>query len=217
ASLDRPPGTPASHSGAGTGFTRESIGINGSDYGLQITLKDGNAHNAIAPGWFFPVDVWRPGPGSGSLCTGQGAGGDCYRDAIESCSPVIIGPGNTLVNEPGNKQGPTRQGVQALIDQDLGASWDTSLNNGKGGIAGGCQASTVSPCAKSPRLVAVPVFDVDEYDAGKASGRQDIVIVKILGFFIESVNNQGDVTGYLCYYPGPPRVNPSGANIQGAS
>ena len=67
----QPPGSGAINSGAGTGFTRESIGLNGADYGLQITLKDGGPHDAIAPGWFYPVVV-----------DPDCRGGNCYRDAI---------------------------------------------------------------------------------------------------------------------------------------
>ena len=107
-----PPGENASNDGAGTGFTRESIGVNGTDYGLQITLKDGNSHASIAPGWYYPVVV-----------DPDCVGGDCYRDAISGCAPVILGPGNTLANEPGNMIGPTVQGVDALIAQDPTAAW----------------------------------------------------------------------------------------------
>ena len=42
------------------------------------------------------------------------------------------------------------------------------------------------------------------------------MITKILGFFIERMQGN-DVVGRLCFYPGPPRVNPSGANVQAAS
>ena len=44
---------------------------------------------------------------------------------------------------------------------DPTAYWDPTLNNDRGGIGGGCLAA--SPCTKSPRLVAVPVFDVDRF------------------------------------------------------
>ena len=53
-------------------------------------------------------------------------------------------------------------------------------------------------CALSPRLVAIPVFNPDAYDAGRASGRVTIEVVKILGFFIEGMQGQ-DVIGYLMH------------------
>lgn len=199
------PGPTASNNGAGTGFTRESVGLGGNDYGLQIVLKEGNAHDAIGPGWFYPVIV----------CAGCTGGSD-YRNSISGCSTIVYGPGDTLTNEPGNMVGPTKQGVDDLIDLDPGAYWDTAANGGKGGVAGGCQGANPPTCTKSPRLVAVPMFDVDEYDAGKASGRQTIVITKVMGFFIERMQGN-DVVGRLMFYPGPPRVSTSTANIQAAS
>ena len=64
-------------------------------------------------------------------------------------------------------------------------------------------------CAISPRLVAIPVFNPDTYDAGRASGRIDITIVKILGFFIQGMVNGNDVLGYLTTYPSAPRSGTS--------
>jgi hypothetical protein len=183
----------------GTGFTTESI-TTGGDYGLQITLKEGSSHATIGPGWFYPVVV-----------DPDCVGGNCYRDAIAGCAPLRYGDGReTLTIEPGNMVGPTRQGVDDLIALDPGARWedpDGDLGPARGYVAGGCLASHT--CTKSPRLVAVPVFDVDEYDLGRASGRQDIVITKIIGFFVESMNGN-DVVGRLCFYPGEPYVSATG-------
>lgn len=183
----------------GTGFTRESTALGGSDYGRPIILKAGNPNQAIAPGWYHPV-VINPV---------EGPGGDNYRDNIATCDPTVIGPGTVLEVEPGNMVGPTSQGIRDLIALDPDASWNTALNDGQGGIEGGCMADTVNPCALSPRLVAIPVFNPDTYDAGRASGRIDITIVKILGFFIEGMVNGNDVLGYLTTYPTAPRSGTS--------
>ncbi|MGQ0732334.1 MAG: pilus assembly protein TadG-related protein [Acidobacteriota bacterium] len=171
----------------GTGFTPDSL-ANGGDYGRQYVLKPGNPSQSIAPGWFFPVVI-------DPAC---GPGGNCYRNAISGCSSQIWSPGDMVPVEPGNMIGPTAQGVNDLIAQDPGASWDPSANGGKGAIAGGCMAA--GTCGISPRLVAIPIFDVDFYDSGRASGRQDILITKILGFFIEGMKGQ-DVIGRLMTYP----------------
>jgi hypothetical protein len=61
--------------------------------------------------------------------------------------------------EPGNMVGPTKQGMQDLIDKDRGAVWDESLNDGRGGIKGGCMEA--GTCDLSPRVVAIPVYDPD--------------------------------------------------------
>jgi len=194
------PGAPGGQYGPyGTGFTRESTALGGSDYGRPIVLKAGLPNQAIAPGWFHPV-VINPD---------EGPGGANYRDNIATCDPTVIGEGTVLQVEPGNMIGPTGQGIRDLIAQDPGAHWDTSLNDGQGGIAGGCMAAPANPCALSPRLVAIPVFNPDIYDAGRASGRIDITVVKVLGFFIQGMVDGNDVLGYLTTYPTAPRSGTS--------
>jgi len=183
-----PPGPMASNNGNGTGFTRESV--SGSDYGLQLTLKTGN-DDRISSSWHYPVVL---------DCTG----GNCYRDAISGCAARVVGPGTVLDVEPGNMVGPTRQGVDDLIDMDPGAYWDPTMFNGRGGIAGGCLAA--GTCTKSPRLVAVPVFNVDTFQHGPINGRTEVVITKVLGFFIEGASgNHAATTGRLMTYPAEPR------------
>jgi hypothetical protein len=56
----------------------------------------------------------------------------------------------------------------------------------------------------SPRIVAIPVYNPDIFNAGTPSGRIDITIVKVLGFFVERMQGN-DVVGRLMAYPGPPR------------
>jgi hypothetical protein len=198
-----PPGASGGSYGPnGTGFTRDSTALGGSDHGRRIVLKAGNPNQAIAPGWYHPV-VINPT---------EGPGGATYRDNIATCDPTVVGPGTVLDVEPGNMIGPTNQGIRDLIAQDPGARWDTSLNGGQGGIAGGCMAN--GGCGLSPRLVAIPVFNPDAYDEGRASGRVTIEVVKVLGFFIEGMQGQ-DVIGYLCPYPSAPRTGTT--NTPGAA
>ena len=165
-----------------TGFTVEI------DYGTRMVLKHGNPQQAVAPGWFFPV-VINPI---------EGPGGNNYRDNIATCDPTVIGPGTVLQTEPGNMVGPTTQGVSALIAEDPGARWSAAANGGRGAPTGGCMAA--GTCAISPRLVALAMFNPDLYDSGRASGRTDITVTKILGFWIEGMQGQ-DVIGYLTHYP----------------
>jgi hypothetical protein len=92
-----------------------------------------------------------------------------------------VGPGDQLQLEPGNKVGPTSQGVQQLIDQDPGAYWDASTNTVMGSSYG-----------KSPRVILVPFFDPT---SPPTSGRNYVTVTKIGAFFIEGVRGNGDVTG----------------------
>jgi hypothetical protein len=155
------------------------------DYGVRVTLKAGTPSDAIAPGWFLPLDLPRPG--------GPDTGGDRYRENIASCNNQVV-PISTpdapsfLVNEPGNMIGPTKQGIADLVATDPDAHWVDGL-----GVVG-------SDFATSPRIVAVPIFDTDYYAQGQLSGRVDIKIVNILGFFVEGMSGN-DVIGYLCANP----------------
>ncbi len=190
--------SPADFYSAATGFTPQSVGPGGGDYGRYITLKSGNPNAAIAPGWYHPVVINQA----------EGPGGANYRENIATCDPTVIGPGTLLDVEPGNMIGPTRQGMNDLIALDPTATWDPDLNgSGRGGVSGGCMAS--GACAISPRLVAIPVFDPDAYDAGRASGRVTISVVKVLGFFIDRMNGN-EVAGYIMTYPSAPRAGMGG-------
>ncbi len=191
----QPHGPGAMNNGNGTGFTRASTGPGGSDHGLRIVLRPGNPQPQVSPGWFRAV-VLTPGE----------RGANAYRNNIATCNPTVIGPGTVLETEPGMMNGPTRQGVQALIAQDPGASWNPGLNNGQGGIQGGCTAA--GTCARSPRLVAIPAYDPDVYTAGTPHGRSDITVVKVLGFFLDRMQGN-DVVGYLTAYPSLPRSTTS--------
>jgi hypothetical protein len=114
----------------------------------------------------------------------------------------VIGPGTVLQVEPGNMIGPTRQGMADLIAQDPSAWWNPALNNGLGGIDGGCFGA--GTCTRSPRQVAIPVYNPDVFHAGTPHGRVDITVIKVLGFFMERMQGN-DVVGRLMSYPTAPR------------
>ncbi len=166
-----------------TGFSVET------DYGTPLTLKHGNPQQAIRPGFFFPV-VINPV---------EGPGGANYEANIATCDPTVISPGMPLTVEPGNMVGPTSHGVEALIAQDPDATWSASANGGRGAPVGGCMAA--GTCGISPRYVAVAVFNPDTYDAARAGGRTEVVVTKILGFWIQGITPGNDVIGYLTHYP----------------
>ncbi len=185
----QPPGVTNTYGNEGTGFTPQSVTDPNGDYGRQITIKNGNPNQAIAPSWYFPVII-------NPL---EGPGADIYRENIATCDSTRIEPGDLLEVEPGNMVGPTVQGVEALLAlENLTAAWDTSKNAPINCIYSDPQSGA---CIKSSRMVALPVFNPDEYDSGRASGRQTIQITKVVGFWIDGVENNGDVTGHIMYYP----------------
>jgi hypothetical protein len=164
-----------------------------NDYGQMLTLKVGSPQNSIInPGWFQALDL---SGASDSTCIN--VGGDCYRDAIATCAGGTWKIGDMVPKELGNKVGPTDQGTLDLISLDPTASWD-SLNKQ---IVNSCANPSNYTCSQpgwnmSPRVVAVPVFDLELYMATGGPGAGDVKIVNILGFFVDSVSH-GSVTGYL--------------------
>jgi len=182
--------TPPSGGAGGTNGTGYNVS---ADYGLQLTLRSTNPTGALQPGWYGSVII-NPADGQGASVT---------EDDIANCDPTVIRPGDVLTVEPGNMRGPIRRGVTDLINLDPNARWNTSLNGGRGAIENGCMSSQSNPCALSPRVVAIPVFDPDIWDRDPANGRNiSLTITRVVGMFIERMQGN-DVVGRLMPYPSP--------------
>jgi hypothetical protein len=178
-----PPSTDPNGS-SGTGFSIPA------DYGLLLTFKNGNPQDTISPGWYYPVRL-----------SPDDSGADDYRWNIANCNTRVIGPGSVLDLETGNMVGPTNQGMTDLYNLDKDAYWDPKAVSpyGTGAPAGGCMAA--GTCSRSPRLVAVSLFDPKAYELGKANGSSTVTVTHVLGFWINEIDNQGDVSGYITFYP----------------
>ena len=111
----------------------------------------------------------------------------------------VVGPGDILTVEPGNMVGPTSQGVEALIAQDRSATWSPTAKR-RTGRAGRADAWPPAPARSARGSVALAVFNPDAYDAARAGGRTEIVVTKVLGFWIQGMQ-ANDVIGYLTHYP----------------
>jgi Flp pilus assembly protein TadG len=190
------PGTP------GTGFTVEN------DYGVQLTLKHSNPQDAIAPGIFFPVVLTDPGANTYREHLGGCPGNDVRINDGSGCPGGLVDPTKgCLDKEPGNMVGPTNQGFSDLYNQDPNARWVIGAD-GKGNVSGGCEAAgnCNSTTGLSPRRVPIAVFDTAAYYQSKLSGRADpLVIVNILGFFVDAIQGNGQnirIIGYLVPLPG---------------
>ncbi|HZI94468.1 MAG TPA: pilus assembly protein TadG-related protein [Patescibacteria group bacterium] len=154
---------------------------NNYDVGTQLVLKQGTPGSAVAPGQFYPIDLPLP--------NGPTTGGARYKENIESCNGQVVNINDSVMTETGNMVGPTKQGVQDLIDQDPGARWDPAL-----GVV-----NSAFPPGGSPRIGRVPMFDPSN---PPTSGKQSLKITNIAGFFIEGVKGNGDVTGRLVFATG---------------
>lgn len=97
---------------------------------------------------------------------------------------AVVEPGDQLQTEPGDKTGPTRQGVLALIAEDPGAYWDAGTRSIKG--------SSYKDPLSSPRVALIPFYD-PLYPP--TSGRSYVVVKHLGAVFVESVNSKGSVTG----------------------
>jgi len=148
------------------------------DRGMQITLKANN-DTKVTASFYNPWDL----PGS--------TGASDYRDNIDHCNPALITWNHTQYPpENGNMVGPTKQGTDGLVDQDLGAHWDDSCNC----IVGSKYKNPLD----SPRVAKIPVYDPDVFLDGPAHGKNIVLqFTNMIGFFIEPLSGAGEVTGRI--------------------
>jgi Flp pilus assembly protein TadG len=144
--------------------------------GVKLVLRSGQG-NEINPSFYF------------SLAMTDDTGGQDYRWNIANCNHSIYDWGDALVQEPGDKQGPTIQGIQELIDKDPNAVWNTSTNNVDKSAYGDRQ---------SPRIFPIPLFDPDYYNSGKELGRvATLRVANWIGFFVEYIGNGSEIHGRI--------------------
>lgn len=168
------------------------------DYGRPVQIKgaDPRSEYNMTPGLFYP---WRlPVDENMADCDrgggGLDAGGSVYRKNICECnnSPVELFTPYEL--EPGNMIGPTYQGIDELIDEDPGASWDPTANGNRGGIVG----SAFGPGLASPRVIKVALFDRSQVTQ---SGMQTIEFNNFALMFLEDQQSpQAPVNARFLYY-----------------
>ena len=147
-----------------------------SNRGMKLVLRAGQG-TGIQPSFYF------------SLAMTDDTGGNDYRWNIANCNHSIYHWGDPLVQEPGDKQGPTIDGIQALIAKDPGASWDDSTNKVINSTYGERQ---------SPRIFPIPLFDPDYYDYGQQTGRvASLKVANWIGFFAEYIGNGSEIHGRI--------------------
>lgn len=159
----------------------EIQGYNQNDMGTQIIIKPGDPKLTIAPGQYNLVDL--PPVNKGTPITGA----DAVRENIAGCtgssSTHTVGPGDELNLEPGNSKGPVAQGTTDLIGQDPYAHWNSTTKSIEGSLH--------SDPLDSPRVAIMAFYDPRQ---PPISGRNSIFVYELGAFFIESVDNLGNVT-----------------------
>ena len=144
-------------------------GYSMADKGTLLILRAGSGNN-IQPTFYYSWNM--PGNTQGVI------GGDWYRENIANCNTTEIHRGEVAIQEPGNLMGPTVQGLQDLWDRDPGATWVDDPT-------GGHYVSTMNP---SPRVFPIPLYNPDDYDLGKKTGRNATLnVTGFIGFFLERV------------------------------
>jgi Flp pilus assembly protein TadG len=159
------------------------------DKGTQLVIRAGTGNN-ITPTFYY------------SLAMTSDTGGDDYRWNIANCNTTVYEWGDDLVQEPGNMEGPTVQGIADLVAKDPNAVWD-SVNNGVINSAFG---------SHSPRVFPIPLYDPAYYAQGKANGRNaSLRTANWIGFFVDNVvgnNIYGRITTITgVYKKGGPAPN----------
>jgi len=173
----------------GTGFKAPPAVPN--DYGTELTIKVGQPSGTINPGWFQAIDL-----SSAADATCTSTGGSCYEESIYSCAGGTWHIGDMVPKENGNMVGPTDHGTEILYNKDPSADWDPASKTIINSCVGPPYTCSEPGFSISPRVVAIPIFDLQLYLATGGPGNGTVKIVNILGFFIDRYTH-GEVTGYL--------------------
>lgn len=164
---------------ATTGMRPWGVPDFGWDVGTPVVIKAGKVGApATNPSFFYAIDF--PPMNRGNPIPGANQ----YRNNIRYGTSSEVGIGDILQVEPGNMTGPTRQGVDYLINQDPNAYWD-----------GNKIADSTFPGLSSPRVVKIPLYDPND---PPDSGRKSITCIGLGAFFIDSMNGK-DVIGVFVH------------------
>lgn len=160
-----------------TGYTEDDIG-------QEIVLKSNQGGGDYNPSWYYP---WRP--------NGQSGAAD-YRENVRGCVDPSISyfVGYEASTEPGNMNGPTRQGFRDLIDLDPNAVWNEQMD---------CVTDSEhrlstdgSYCRPSPRVRPIPMFDPT---AGPGNGHDSFKFTNFAGVFVEGFQGQDVMARWIGY------------------
>ena len=167
---------------------------------LKIGTPSGNPHNPTGipslqqePGHFFCLAL-------------DGTGGSVYRDTIVNGGQTPVKIGDAVTLEPGDKVGPTRQGVDDLINADSTSTWNAGKNLPESDVYKITPQSGETPWMDSPRVIRIPIYDPA---AALIQGRSEMVIAGFAGFWIESIGQQGTIIGRYVQMPALGEAGPT--------
>jgi hypothetical protein len=188
-----------------------------SDWGRQIVVKpqDPQVDQVIKPGNFFAWDMPLDSVAAADTCGvgGGTSGASGYSKYICACNNNVIRFDTTYAIENGNMKGPTKVGVQDLVNGDPGASWDPLANGGQGAVVGSRLGTEEDQWMESPRVIKIALYDpVEVYKSGKL----EISFTNIAKMFIEDYQTgSGQVTArFLIYAQGAATPGPGGPLVK---
>lgn len=173
-----------------------------ADAGILLEVKQGEPQMTLVPGFYFPVRFPPMGYPTGENPIG---GASIYNEWIINKSQYLVKIGDILRIEPGNMQGPTKHGVNDIVEACPTSYYDPA----DGQVKGHAHPETV-PC---PRIGAIAFFDPSGIEG---SADKYVTVVKLSHWFVESVGDpQNTVYGRLLEIVDPDAVPglPSGGFI----
>ncbi len=153
------------------------------DMGTPMVIRSSTGTNVYPSSYFS----WRM-PVFPGMPTGM-TGAQYYQWNICNCNPSVVHWGDLMVQEPGEMAGPTRDGVQCLLDKDPSAYWDDARKK---------VISTYD--GPTPRIFPIPLYDPYDYETSgrPVSGREATYhVANWLGFFLEGFCNGNDICGRI--------------------
>lgn len=213
--------------GLGSGFRNNSVyggdrnnTLYWDDMGRPIVLKKSNPQQTAAPSFFLP---W--------VIPGSNPGAQDYKENIYNCNPaqisletdyLIDGTADTSSydNKPGNMIGPTKQGMDSLINLDPDACWASFPDPDHVGYTTGevRRMNGTGSCTEpypgwlnSPRVAIVPLFN----PAQMVSGRTSLRFNNLALIFIEEQSGRHDpvVGRFLYFVRGTGPANPNSGSL----
>jgi Flp pilus assembly protein TadG len=173
------------------------------EFGASVVLTQGVAESpvtTIQPWRYLSVQIPDSVQGANNV-----------RANLEGCAASSVAINDRLNLVPATAA-EIADGLQTLIDRDPGATWNAAGQR----IVNSC-ADTWPRCASmSPRLIALPVYDLHDLADASRGGATSIKVRNFVGFFVETVDpSTGSATGRIARHPG--QINPGAPILIDAS
>jgi hypothetical protein len=171
-----------------------------SDVGMPMVIKaqDPTSDYVPEPGVFLPIQL--PQDPDREICSPGGGGGATYRNDICACNSSAISIGDELPIEPGNMVGPTKQGMDKLLDQEPRRLAWSDEQNAVVDLDVVTADGSYAEVGASPRIVPMILIGPDQI---VKSGMQDVIVRNMALFFIEGFNSQGNKAELTGRFFGP--------------